>query len=503
MTTVQNIPTLYWPENDTLVETFIKEHGDSHECHSTPMLAPTLADGSMLAVEKGRSYTRVFPKYLVVAFRPKRKSSGQPKPLRSTIGFVYFSSSCLGAPGLAHGGALTTCVDVLAGDLAISSTYVTKLYYTRSLATKFIRFVRLETVVRFECSFVADPGTFSDSRKGDIFISVKLFDARNKQRVFLECVANMVYAVGMTGFNDYQKQMMDLSEKPEWRKAWDMQHRTMQVPKSMDGWWPLSAKRYCEKLLEIAPLPMNLVDIGADFPALKISSTKMQSLYNNPPNQRFWDFSPLTTPYISFLDQSLLPHLKAFPPKIRRQTHWRQCVRNEEKRAPAIEHRILTGCYIFSNYSQGPPGRAHGGAIASSFDDAMGALIVRERGFFPAHNTTELIVRYKSATLLNEPMIMVGRMLPDIKERECTTEAILLLPEVFFQLENPFADVWNFERSKIQISAYSSAKWKRPKASTLGLQKLLDYDEMYNRQYDDGTNEHEHTAGVHKQWAKM
>jgi acyl-coenzyme A thioesterase PaaI-like protein len=492
---VENIPTLYWPENDTLVDTFIKEHGDSHERHSSPMLAPTLSDGSMLAVENGRSYTRVFPKYLVVAFRPKKQKS-----LRRTTGFVYFSSSCLGAPGLAHGGALSTCADVLAGDLAISSTYGTKLYYTRTLATKFIRFVRLETVVRFECSFVANPGKFPGSKEGDIFISVKLVDASDAERVLVDCVANMVHAAGLTGFGDYQKQMMDL-ERPAWRRGWDMQHRTMHVPNSLSGWWPVAAQRVCKKLLEIAPSPMNLVDIGTDFPGLKSSSAKMESLYGNPPNQRFWDFSPLTTPYISFLDQSLLPQLKAFPPKIRRQTYWRQCTRAGGNRAPALEHRILAGCYIFSSYSQGPPGRTHGGAIASSFDDAMGALVVRERGFFPAHNTTELIVRYKSATLLSEPMIMVARMLPGMEERECASEAILLSPEVFFQLNHPFSDVWNFKRSKIKVNAYSFARWKRPKASTLGLQKLLDYDEMYNRQNDE-TNKEQPTA-VHRQWAKM
>ena len=92
-------------------------------------------------------------------------------------------------------------------------------------------------------------------------------------------------------------------------------------------------------------------------------------------------------------------------------------------------------------------------------------------------------------------------MLPGMEERECASEAILLSPEVFFQLNHPFSDVWNFKRSKIKVNAYSFARWKRPKASTLGLQKLLDYDEMYSLQYDKAIDKQ--PTVFRRQWAKM
>ena len=157
------------------------------------------------------------------------------------------------------------------------------------------------------------------------------------------------------------------------------------------------------------------------------------------------------------------------PPKIRRKTFWRT-VASKKKNI-----KLLAGIFVFSSLCKGPPGRAHGGSVATAFDDAQGALVVRERGFMPSHNTIELIIEYKGATPLKENMVMVARMV-DFDDRECSTEAILLPATTFFQLKNPFEDIWV---KKIKISARSTAKWKRPKASSVGLDKILDYDEAY------------------------
>ena len=191
-------------------------------------------------------------------------------------------------------------------------------------------------------------------------------------------------------------------------------------------------------------------------------------------------------------DSSLLSELMKHPPKIRRKTFWRT-VASKKKNI-----KLLAGIFVFSSLCKGPPGRAHGGSVATAFDDAQGALVVRERGFMPSHNTIELIIEYKGATPLKENMVMVARMV-DFDDRECSTEAILLPATIFFQLKNPFEDIWV---KKIKISARSTAKWKRPKASSVGLDKILDYDEAYELFKNASPDEFQKQSTTGKQWGE-
>ena len=87
----------------------------------------------------------------------------------------------------------------------------------------------------------------------------------------------------------------------------------------------------------------------------------------------------------------------------------------------------------------------------------------------------------------------------DFDDRECTTEAILLLA-TFFALKNPFQDIW-LRKKKIKISAHSTASWKRPKASSLGLKQILDYDETYEFFHNATPEEFQKQSTTRKQWA--
>merc|ERR1712039_335430 len=85
------------------------------------------------------------------------------------------------------------------------------------------------------------------------------------------------------------------------------------------------------------------------------------------------------------------------------------------------------GLYIFTSNAMGPPGRAHGGAVATVFDDVMGLTCVRELGFLPAFNTVELSVEYRRGMPLGVPVLVVARLLRS-EERRAWTEAAILAP---------------------------------------------------------------------------
>ena len=340
------------------------------------MFTPRLPT-NLMNIGGGYSYSRVFPKYIIRGFRHKNSDLLN---LKNTFGLVYFSSKCLGAPGLVQGGAISTVVDTLGGDLAISSNNASHLYFTRKITVKFQKFIRLETVVKFDCKFINPP---PKSRENDVFV--------HNNALLVDCICNMALA----GPNDITfLNALDDIEINGWRATWAKQPRVVKIPSNYNGFWTKDAKQNCEKLLLNSPIELKLVDINRDFPAMNISS-QIETIYNNPPNQIFWNFSPSTTPYIDLEDPDILPELIKHPPKIRRKIFWRGINRDKNT-------KILAGIYVFSNLTQGPPGRPHGGSIASTFDDAQGALVVRERGFMPAHNTTKLVIEYKGATPLHE-----------------------------------------------------------------------------------------------------
>lgn len=271
--------------------------------------------------------------------------------------------------------------------------------------------------------------------------------------------------------------------KCDWDERWDRQIDSINFAGKIDDFWDTEAENMCQKILACSPVSLTLADIERDFPMMQSLNSTIPNLYNDPPHQIFWDFSPTTTPFIDISNTALLPELQMHPPKIRRKLFWRN-VNASKKSTVTMESRIAVGIYVFSFLCKGPPGRAHGGSIATAFDDMQGALVVRERGFIPVHNTVDLVVEYKGATLLMEAAVMICRLV-DYGETSCQTEAVLLGAKEFFKLKNPFSDIWS---QKTKIYARSIAKWKRPTSNKERFGKRLDYDEAYeyNRKAANG-----------------
>ena len=111
-----------------------------------------------------------------------------------------------------------------------------------------------------------------------------------------------------------------------------------------------------------------------------------------------------------------------------------------------------------------------------------------------------LILRYAN----DSSRLPVGDAIKSDKHNSNTrpfkpSEAILLPATTFFQLKNPFEDIWV---KKIKISARSTAKWKRPKASSVGLDKILDYDEAYELFKNASPDEFQKQSTTGKQWGE-
>ena len=275
------IPPIHWPKTDQYLKIFLKN--EQYVQHNSPMFTPRLSID--LKDTEEYSYSRVLPKYIIRGFKHKTKD---PSELKSTFGLVYFTSRCTGAPGLVQGGALSTVVDTVGGDLAISSNNSSNLYFTRKITILFTKFVRLETVVRFDCTFMTPPA--SNSRENDVFVNVKLSDI-DTGKLLVDCICNMAKA----GPNpETFLQAFEDIKKIGWEETWKKQPQVVIIPNNMKGFWGEKAINDCEKLINLAPVELNLVDMRRDFPVMNNNASRTETIYNNPPNQIFWDFSPTT-----------------------------------------------------------------------------------------------------------------------------------------------------------------------------------------------------------------
>ena len=149
----------------------------------------------------------------------------------------------------------------------------------------------------------------------------------------------------------------------------------------------------------------------------------------------------------------------------------------------------------------------------------------------PPSNTVALTTRFLTATPLNVPVVMVTRLLPhepeaglspveaDARSRKEETQCVGWLADDFLAMSEPlrecwapFDAVWGRRRARHHsLSAaagtgeqqrgrnarrplfISSASWKRPRPSAVGLEAGLSYDDllMQSREADDDEDDEE------------
>ena len=130
----------------------------------------------------------------------------------------------------------------------------------------------------------------SNLRENDVFVNVKLSDI-DTGKILVDCICNMAKA----GPNpETFLQASENIKKIGWEETWKKQPQVVIIPNNMKGFWGEKAINDCEKLISLAPVELNLVDMRRDFPVMNNNASRTETIYNNPPNQIFWDFSPTT-----------------------------------------------------------------------------------------------------------------------------------------------------------------------------------------------------------------
>lgn len=85
-----------------------------------------------------------------------------------------------------------------------------------------------------------------------------------------------------------------------------------------------------------------------------------------------------------------------------------------------------TARYTFRKHQQGPPGVAHGGAIASLLDEAMTAAVMNS-GYFPSF-TVKLNIDYRSPVYLDTEVVVSAKIV-SVDDRKIRLSAAVQLDD--------------------------------------------------------------------------
>ena len=467
-----NFTPIQWPSDDKFLPEMLSD--ESLDVLYSPMFVPdsTASNNSMTAEQEwkqGMSYTRIFPKFYIRPFCRSGisgKSGLDYTKLTSSCGLIYFSELSCGAPGYVHGGCLSCAADTILGDFPI--TRDEKFYFTRTLHVEFVKFVAIKSVIRYDVQAVP---TLKKDRTNDVRLHVTFSNPADTSHVHLHAVG--VLAPARIKPEKYMfEQRKRGARSVGYEDGWSLQQQRIPIPSKIHNqWWNDEAREVSKKLLHCqGPQRLCLADMFHDF-AATMQEQQLPSIYGA--GTQLYDCGLNT----NFNQPATINAMYQYPMKILRQHYWR----TPGTLIPSkLEHRYIAGVYVFTSLCMGPPGRVHGGAIATACDDIQGQLLVRERGFLPASNTIHLNVSFRGPTFMNVPYVMIARMNKMEKdERISRTEGVLLPAEIFFKLDSPFVSCFDVERKKVpnKVCVRTSATWKRPRPEKVGMNKYYDYDE--------------------------
>ena len=433
----------------------------------------------------GLSYTRALAKCLVRGFCRSGSAVADYAGLESACGLVYFSKWATGPPGLVHGGCASTVAGTIAADF--SMMHLCKTICTRTIEVEFIRFIRVDSVVRYD---VRKMPVYPGDWETGVRVQVVFSDPANPKHIFLRATGAFALPsprLANASFVESRRAVRTSS----YEQTWSDQASRVAVPSTLDGWWTPAAKEVVRRLEAMkGKQRLSFANMLEDFPQIreKVGGPSYSSVYDD--GFEMFDCGM----GIDFEDEGVaLELLRRFPVKILRRHYWRA---PGEPAPEDVRCRCLCGAYLFTSLCMGSQGIAHAGALATACDDIQGQLILRERGFVPASNTTTLRISYHTPTPLNVPVIAVARMRKMLHPQISETEAVLLPADVFFGLDSPLEDC--FLRDRVEVLVRTTALWKRPKPEKMGMEQYLDYDElrlMSNKLDQSPPGEH--------QWSKL
>lgn len=122
------------------------------EEHPGPLFTPHFAADPSISADQPRNYdySTTLPKYIALAFINSGAADSNYANVTTYTGLIYFSGLTAGAPGLVHGGALSSAVDTVSGEF--STLKSNGFVLTKSITVHFKKFLPLSTVVKFDCT---------------------------------------------------------------------------------------------------------------------------------------------------------------------------------------------------------------------------------------------------------------------------------------------------------------------------------------------------------------
>lgn len=297
-------------------------------------------------------------------------------------------------------------------------------------------------------------------------------------------------------------------------ELWARSPKTIVVAGNQSTVWPQAARDASAAILRLSNIgsggssasamhTLTLASLAADFPGMEKAWSSKKHYTNG---KSFYECVPtgwngITVPYFDPEELGNDRIAAEYPVKLLRRLFWRKSCsplptktktetkamgetallavasgdfpnHNPPSTAPP---QFVVGVYFFSHLTQGPPKRAHGGSVLTCCDDIHGQLVLREVGFLPTSNTTELTVEYLGATPLSKPVVVVARLIEQVG-REIRTEAIAFNSKDFFNISRtPFQDC--FQSCQYRPCFRSTSVWKQAKPSKLGMDRPQTYDE--------------------------
>eukprot|EP00937_MAST-01D_sp_MAST-1D-sp2_P006292 g6292.t1 len=373
------VPHYEWPADDPITHSYESAAVHWRRVHA-PMLERLNFSYRGDSTAPASNYVKDAPKIFCRLWQHR----AEPTRLE---GAVFFTPAASGPPACAHGGALFAALDIMLS-AALFFYPEAGLPFTASLRVEYRRFVPLRPgVVRFRLErVVRDPVRLNRlsvrASLSSPHASLRTAAGVGEQEV-VHCAADGVFSVPKEGTPpasvDFVRAARLINEQPTgggsaWRAPPVAVHR---LPAAALGEGARRAARGAVAGFVARAERGELEDFDflGDFPAFFASQSVASVADASPRNRRA--FVPLGYPQ----GTSMFEFSAAA--KIRTRLWW------------GGGAGVMHGLVWFTQHTEGPPRRVHGGAVATAFDGALGGTVIRAVGL--GANTTALSVEYLRA----------------------------------------------------------------------------------------------------------
>ena len=410
------VPHHPWPAGDPVLAGF--ENEAWRDCTREPMLCASFErsfatrvlgrHGYSFLVDAPKMALRIFQHHSTATDGHAAGDGG-----RRVEGAVFFTPEACGPPHCAHGGAIFTALDsLLPAALRLSTGRIT---FTQELTVDLVRFVPVGAVLRFELTAL-ELRSSSDGSKQDYYVVTgALLSGGGASASSASASSPATVHARATG------SFVPIREGTEARRSYE---RAVVLAASALQVTPPTLHRLPPPL-PLSPALDRTARAAFDALAARVRAGELE------PIDVHADFPVMA----GSLPAGHRPFEDGENAKLRTALWWEP------------SERTVHGLVYFSGYAEGPPGRTHGGAIATAFDNCLGCTCVR--GDRMGANTTQLSVAFRRALPLRTVVRFRGRVLDG--DGEESGRPISITGELF-DLEDEGV-----------VFATARSQWRRPR----------------------------------------